>query len=143
MIMKKIIKALSLIELVTTLLIIAILMTVSVSTYSNSRMQYRRSEATSKLIQLKNNLQQLAFSKSTDVISIIEQIKQGTIKIPQDVGSYYTYTISNQNTSTYMYVLTATPIANKPQAKDSACTSIVLQVTQANEDIKLPENCWK
>ncbi len=137
--MKKIktLAALSLMELIISLSIVAILSYVSFSSLANVKVGYRRKEAQSELIKLKSSIQEEAVKYGCSMVDIANWLNSGsssgitactslptTVSMPQTPNGYYTLTApvdSNHN-----IILTATPTAGGPQAKDTSCPLITL-----------------
>lgn len=151
--------AISLIELIATMVIVSILISVSYGTASGMKIEYRRKEAQNELIKLKANIEQIALSgKMSDGTSVISSIDVAnklaitTSATPiQTPNGYYSITVSNvlPNGATPGYTLTATPVATGPQARDTSCPSISLIILAGQDDIKNPDagdptkSCWK
>lgn len=134
--------AISLLELMITIAIAIILIAISFNSISSLQIENQRKEATSELIKIKSNIEQLAISGyvgSTAVNSIMDVA--GTINSQNfPTLKYYTITIS-LNAGATSYTLTATATQSLA-ANDTACTAINLTVDTNNIDTKTPPECW-
>lgn len=143
--------AISLLELMITIAIVIILMAISFNSISSLQVENQRKEATSELIKLKSNIEQLALSgyvDSTPVRSIM-QVAHTLYTNKQIFPSlkYYTISISfTPSTATFdtccsSYTLTAT--ATEPLAtQDTTCKIIDLTVNTDNTETKPKPECW-
>ncbi|HME38303.1 MAG TPA: type IV pilin protein [Steroidobacteraceae bacterium] len=120
----------TLIELMVTVAILAILTTIAVTSYSSSVLKSRRTEAKSALLDLAGREEKL-FS-TTNAYSNLEAFvgyaAAGATTVMTNMAfgnNYYTLTAQvpdpNQAGNAASYLLTATPVGN--QANDSLCGS--------------------
>lgn len=135
-------RGITLLELIITVAIIAILASIAYPSFQAHMLKSRRAEALEHLLsaQLKIEEQrvitggyQKPASFSTDSewkASIFGQIKMEDL---------YEYSISGANATTYE--LAATAKSGSPQTHDSGCTS--LSITNNESNGKLPVDCWK
>lgn len=154
--------AITLLELIITLSIAAVLALVTYGTLSDIKIGYRRKEAQTELIKLKAIIQEQAVKYSCSAIDVAIWLNTGanTGCTALPAGSAYLpivtpnqlYTITLTNSisgSDPTVILTATPVVNGPQSRDSDCTTIVLTSTMGiTDDIKSatgahPANCWQ
>ena len=117
----------SLVELIITIAIIAILASVAVPSYNSHIVKSRRAEATINLTQAYNTYQ--AYYTNNNAYPTNNALLPPT-------STYYTYT-SNVVGSTY--TLTATANASTSQANDAGCTVITLDQSGKQN----PANCWQ
>ena len=134
--------AISLLELMITIAIVIILMAISFNSISSLQVENQRKEATSELIKLKSNIEQLAISGyvgSTPVHSIMEVAAQLQLSSQFTTLNLKYYTISI-NAGATSYTLTATA---KPSAtQDDNCNTIDLIVNTDNIETKSNPGCW-
>lgn len=120
------ITGISLIELLITVAILGVVMSIAIPSYENSLLTSRRTEALNELLKLQMNQESYRLENSSYASS-------SNITLP--TSDYYTYSISNVTASSY--TLTAT--AKSSQTSDSGCTSLTLDQS-AN---KTPSGCWE
>ena len=154
----------SLIELMVTVLVVAILVSIAVPTYQSSVRKARRTEARSALVDLQAreerffnmnpsqgytplaaNLGYAASGATTDMSATATPIGSG----------YYNVLISNlaapTATTTGTYTLTATAPSTSPQYKDTGCRSFTLDQSGLQGAVDssgasgatVVTNCWK
>jgi len=125
----------TLIELMITVVIATILLSIAIPLYLHQIRESRRTDARSALLDLAAREERYFDSNNayTDVATNL-----GYVSWPQTVGSGY-YQISKPTnvqaataTTPATFTLTATPIAGKGQDKDTDCQSF--SVTQAGQD---------
>lgn len=137
--------AISLIELIVTLSIVAILIGISYSSASGIKMEYRRKEAQSELVKLKSNIEALAMSGQTSSLAIATRFLTDNKRITTQNGYYAIKVLSADPIPTTRpnpgYTLNA--VAQGPQTKDTPCKTMSLQVSAGQDDTKTPSECWK
>jgi len=120
-------RGITLLELMITVSIIAILASIAYPSFQAHMLKSRRAEALEHLLsaQLKQEEQRVTSGSYTTDFS-----KLGGASI-----DHYTFASTVSGAS---YTLTATAKSGSPQANDSGCTSLTLN----QQDQKTPANCW-
>lgn len=137
--------AISLLELMITIAIVIILMAISFNSISSLQVENQRKEATSELIKLKSNIEQLAISGyvgSAPVHSIMDVADQLQLSSQLLKLKYYTISITLNSGATPSYILTATAIEPLWSQEKEICRKITLTVDAENKDTKEPTECW-
>jgi type IV pilus assembly protein PilE len=133
----------TLIELVVSMVIVAIIAAIAIPSYSNYALQSHRTDAKTALLDLAS-LEERYFSINNSYTATAANL--GYTAFPQSVGSgYYTVNVTNVNpptlTTPATYTLTATAIGN--QLKDTQC--LTFQLTQQGVQTATPDpnnSCW-
>jgi type IV pilus assembly protein PilE len=135
----------SLIELMVTVGIVAILGTIAVSTYSSQVRSSRRTDARSALLDLAGREEKL-FSTTNAYTSVGTSLGYGAA-FPQNVGSnYYSVNVLSpdpaQPAAIPTYAITATAIG--PQAADTQCLTLSVNQTgaQTSTGTATAATCW-
>jgi type IV pilus assembly protein PilE len=133
----------SLIELMVTVAIVAILATIAQSTYQSSVMKSRRTEARNAILDMAGREEKLfsttnAYSQNASDIGYSGAGSTVTL-------TYYTVTVSAPAPTAGTlptYTITATPIA--PQTRDTTCTSLIVDQTgnQTATPLANAATCW-
>ena len=133
----------TLIELVVSMVIVAIIAAIAIPSYSNYALQSHRTDAKTALLDLAS-LEERYYSVNNTYTSVAASL--GYTAFPQTVGGgYYQVNVSNVNppslTTPATYTLTATAIGN--QLKDTLCTTFTLtqQGLQTSSDT-VNNSCW-
>jgi type IV pilus assembly protein PilE len=121
----------TLIELMITVAIVAILAMIAIPTYQDAMKKNRRAAAKALLSDVAQRQQQYlmdnrAYAANATDLKVIQ---------PADVTSFYTLTITAAASTPPSFTATATPIAAGPQASDGA-----LSITHTGD--KQPPNKW-
>lgn len=119
-------KGFTLVELMIVVLIVGILAGVALPSYQNSMLKGRRSDAMSALLDAANRQEQLMLDRSTYTADMTDLGFSADPFISEE--NHYTIDAVACGTGTIAncYVLTASPRAGSPQAKDAYCTSFTL-----------------
>ncbi len=120
-------RGITLLELIITVAIIAILASIAYPSFQAHMLKSRRAEALEHLLsaQLKQEEQRVTSGSYTTDFALL-----GGASI-----DHYTFASTVSGAS---YTLTATAISGSPQANDSGCTSLTIN----QQDQKTPANCW-
>ena len=120
-------RGITLLELIITVAIIAILASIAYPSYQAHMLKSRRAEALEHLLsaQLKQEEQRVTSGSYTTDFALL-----GGASI-----DHYTFTSTVSGAS---YTLTATVSSGSPQLKDTGCTSLTIN----QQDQKTPANCW-
>jgi type IV pilus assembly protein PilE len=116
----------TLIELMVTLVIATILITIAVPAYTTQMQKSRRTDAKTAVLDLAAR-EERVFSTTNAYSSTATDM--GYTAFPQSVGSgYYTVSVTVPDPAQVpvtptTFIVTATPVAGGPQAKDAQCTS--------------------
>lgn len=157
--------AITLLELIVTLSIAAVLALVSYGSLSEVKIKYRRKEAQTELVKIKALIQEQALKYNCSTIDIATWLITGTAPagcsatsggayIPSS-GTLYTTTnklynitlnatnITDSNGNPAIKI-TATPVTAGAQGKDTACATINLTTSMGmTDDDKDPAICWQ
>jgi len=140
----------TLVELMVTVAIVALLSTISISSYRRYLMRTNRTEATAALLQIqvgqeKFYLQNNSYASNAN-ITTAAPTGLGLVSVTTLPGGYYTLAITSTNLANG-YTVTATPVSGKGQAQDAECT--VFSVDQTGRKTALggstdtTAKCWK
>jgi type IV pilus assembly protein PilE len=143
----------TLIELMVTVAIAAILTTIAVSMYTTQVRQSRRSEARTALLDMASREER--FSSTNSVYSSAPANLGYSGTFPVTVGSGYyqvtalvcaAVTCAADAGTGAAFLLTATPVGGTSQAKDAQCASFTLDNTGAQNVTgaasTTPSTCW-
>jgi type IV pilus assembly protein PilE len=117
----------TLIELMVTLVVATVLLTIAIPSYMAHIREARRTEAKTALVDLAGREETL-FSTTNNYSTVPTNLGYGGANFPVSVGSNY-YTVNVQvpnpaaNSPANSFLITATPVAGSSQAKDGACQS--------------------
>lgn len=121
----------TLIELMITVAVVAILAAIAYPVYTSAMIKGRRSDAESTLMDIAQREQQYLL----DARAYAPDVTTLNVTIPTSVSQYYTVTISAPAGTAPTFVATATPIPGSPQASD-----VVLTID--NTGAKTPADVW-
>lgn len=132
----------TLIEVLVTVAIVAILAAIAIPNYSQYVQKTRRTDAQEKLLDMAAQQERWFFNKN-QYTDQVDDVGGATSK-----DGYYTVTISNLGTAPFTrYTLTATAVTTKSQKNDSECTSFTIDNTGARHAFKssTPNDdvCWQ
>ena len=130
----------TLIELMVTLVIATVLITIAVPAYTTQMQKSRRTDAKTAVLDLAAR-EERVFSTTNAYSSIATDM--GYTAFPQSVGSgYYNVSVTVPNPPT-SFIVKATPVAGGPQAADAQCTSFAVnQLGQQTATGTLGNACW-
>jgi len=131
----------TLIEVLVTMAIVAILAAIAIPSYSQYVQKTRRTDAQEKLLDLAAQQERWFFNNNQYTINLTD-IGGATSK-----DGYYTVTITDTGAAPYTkYKFTATPVTTKSQSNDSDCTSFTIDNTGARHAYKggtvKDDVCW-
>jgi type IV pilus assembly protein PilE len=143
----------TLIELMVTILVAAILVGVAVPMYKQQLIQSRRTDAKTALLDLASREERYMSTNTAYSSTPANLGYSGTW--PITVGSGY-YTVSVMACAAVTctadagtgaaFLLTATPVTGSPQAKDTVCQSFTLDNTGSQQvtgsSSATPSTCW-
>jgi type IV pilus assembly protein PilE len=135
----------TLIELMVTLVIATILVTIAVPAYTTQMQKSRRTDAKTAVLDIAAR-EERVFSTTNAYSSTATDM--GYTAFPQTVGSgYYTVSVTvpdpAQAAGTPSFIVKATPVAGGPQAADAQCTSFsVNSLGQRTATGTLGNLCW-
>ena len=121
---------LTLIELMITMAVVAILAAVAFPSYAIFMKKSRRGDVEATLMDLAQREQQYLLDTRTFATN-----PAALTTLPADVTAYYTVTIAAPAGAPPTFVITATPIAGSPQAGDPT-------LTLDNTGAKSPASVW-
>lgn len=140
----------TLIELMITVAIIAILSAVAYPAYTQYIIRGKRSAAASFIVTVANRQEQSMLNARSYFSIPAGTAAQWTavnMTVPSEVSTNYTVTVAADNTTTPpTWAVTATPIAGTTQAtKDTACGSLTYNQAGAKgiSGTGTVANCWK
>ncbi len=120
----------TLIELMVTLVVAAILLTIAIPSYLTHIREARRTEAKTALVDLAGREETL-FSTTNQYSTVPTAVGYTGAAFPVNVGSnYYTVNVQvpnpNPNSPAASFLITATPVAGSSQAQDGSCQSFTV-----------------
>jgi len=133
----------TLMELMIVLAIVGILVAVGLPSYQGSLIKGRRSDGMSALLDATNRQEGRMLDRSTYTIDMTDLGFSADPFISSE--GYYSIDAAacGSGTIATCYVLTATPVASSPQAKDTRCTTLVLDSFGAKTATgSAPTECW-
>lgn len=132
----------TLIELMVTIVIAAILFAIAVPMYTQQLIQSRRTDARTALLDLASREERYMSTNSAYSNAPASLGYSGAWPITVG-GGYYQITAATTATT---FLLTAAPVAGTPQAKDKICANFTLDNTgsqQVTGSAKAtPSTCW-
>jgi type IV pilus assembly protein PilE len=139
----------SLIELLTALVIVAILASIAIPTYTSQVRRSRRTEARTAVLDLASREERL-FSTTTAYSNTPSDVGYGASgsTFPIAVGSgYYNVSVTVAAGPPAGFTVTATPIAGKGQDKDTQCASFSVdeagrQTSKDSSSSDSSSTCW-
>lgn len=135
----------TLVELLVTIIVATILISIAIPSYQNQVRKSRRTEAKTALLDLASREERYNSTNSGYTSSTTALGFSGVASFPVTVGSGY-YQVNVTTTGTTAYTLTATPVTTSPQANDTSCASFTLDNTGAqnatNSSGTANPACW-
>jgi type IV pilus assembly protein PilE len=132
----------TLVELMITVAIVAILATIATASYNSQVQRSRRTDARSAILDLAGREEKL-FSTTNAYSAAASDLGYAAVGVPWpiNVGSNY-YSVSVTVPTATTYVITATPINN--QASDTQCLTLFVDQTglQQSTGSAPPATCW-
>ncbi len=126
----------TLMELVITVAIVAILAAIAIPTFSNYLLKSHRSDAYSAL--LKMQLAEERYRATSNTYGTLAQVWNGVTT--SDNGKY---TLAISNVSATTYTLTATAVGSQTSDSEDGTSCSTLTITySAGVDTKTPAACW-
>ena len=127
-------KGMTLIELMIAVAVVGILATIAYPSYQNQVRRSNRADAITALTSMANAQERSYLANNTYTTdTTLLGFAAGT---GNSQRGFYTLTVPTGNTTTF--TITATAVAGRPQAGDTACTLLTLNST----GIKTPATCW-
>jgi len=144
----------TLVELLVTIIVATILISISVPAYQNQVRKSRRTEAKTALLDLAAREERF-FSTNSAYTANVAALGFSGASWPVTVGSgYYQLTLcvgatlpcstaaaAGSTATGAVYTLTATPVSTSPQSKDTSCASFTLDNTGAQSATNAA--CWQ
>jgi type IV pilus assembly protein PilE len=139
----------SLIELLTALVIVAILASIAIPTYTSQVRRSRRTEARTALLDVASREERL-FSTTTAYSNTPSDIGYGASgsTFPLAIGSgYYNVSVTVVAGPPAGFTVTATPVTGKGQDKDTQCASFSVdeagrQTSKDSSSNDSTSTCW-
>lgn len=133
----------TLLEMMITVAIIALLAAIAYPSYMDSIRKSRRADAMDAVLYVQQ-LQEKYRANNPDFGSLTEiGYPNGGVPPVYSTDGYYTITTTGPSNAT-AYTVTAAAVAGKSQAADTGCTSLTLTVSAANpKGVKAPATCWR
>lgn len=128
----------TLIELVITMAIIAVLASIAVPSYQDSVRKSRRKDAEAALMNLQ--IQQEKWRANNPAYTTF--ITDLRTTVPSNVLAYYQVTIPNVSVSATTYTIQAAAIAGKSQVKDVGGGVSCATLTVDQSGTRAPAGCW-
>jgi type IV pilus assembly protein PilE len=137
----------TLIELMVTLVVASILITIAIPAYQNQIRESRRTEAKTTLLDLAGREETL-FSTQNLYSIVPSQLGYTGPNFPVQVGNnYYSINVTLPTLNPPSFLITATPVGGSSQANDAACQSF--SVDQLGNQVALDsggavntKTCW-
>ncbi len=123
----------TLVELLITIVVIGILVSIAYPSYTNHLRKSRRAEAQRVLMDIALRQQQILL----DTKAYAADLAGSGASVPPSVTTYYDITVVGTNTAGTAPVFTATAVPKGIQAADTCGT---LTVNQAS--VRTPSTCW-
>jgi type IV pilus assembly protein PilE len=120
----------TLVELLVTIIVATILISISVPSYQNQVRKSRRTEAKTALLDLAAREERYNSTNSGYTNSTTAMGFAGVANFPVTIGSGY-YQVNVTSATASAFTLTATPVSTSPQSKDTSCASFTLDNTGA------------
>ncbi|MEM8660363.1 MAG: type IV pilin protein [Pseudomonadota bacterium] len=134
----------TLIEVIIVVVVVSILMAIGLPAYENSMQKNRRTDAKAALMEVANKQEQFMLDQGT-YTGDMTQLGLGADPYPSE-EEYYTVDASfcpGDSDFDSCFLLTATPVAGKAQAKDSRCASFTLNSNGVKGPTASNQNdCW-
>lgn len=132
----------TLIEVLVTVAIVAILAAIAIPNYSQYVERTRRTDAQEKLLDMAAQMERWFFNQN-QYTNDVEKIG-GALS----TDGYYSVAISGTGTAPFTkYLLTATPVTGEAQSKDTECTKFTIDNTGQRLAYKgaalNTDSCWK
>lgn len=121
----------TIIELMVTMAIIAILVAVALPAYNGATRKAARSEAKAVLMNMVAKQQQMLL----DTRSYADTLAKLKITVPPSVSSRYDFTVTLGTAVVPGFTATATPKGDQTQ---DTCPALTIN----EQGVKLPANCW-
>lgn len=134
----------TLVELAIVVVIVGILATIAYPGYQQQLMKSRRADAKNALMSAANRQEQYILDHGSYVTDMKKLGYAASPAVSED-GHYSIAAAAGAcGAINRCYKLTATPVAGKPQASDSRCTTLVLESTGARSATgTLGNACWE
>jgi type IV pilus assembly protein PilE len=143
------VRGFTLVELMVTVVVLALLTSISVSSYRNYMMRTHRTEATAALLQVQVAQEKFYLQNRTYATNAQLTLAQPNglgLLATTTPGGYYTIRILNADPTTDFSAM-ATPDATKGQAADTACQSISInqsgQKSASDGSNDTTATCWR
>jgi type IV pilus assembly protein PilE len=115
----------TLVELMVTVLVVAVLVGIAVPTYTSQVQKSRRTDAKSALLDLAGR-EERYMSTATSYSQTTTDLGY-TGSFPQPIGAgYYNVNVTTNAGPPATFTVTATPVAGNSQAKDTTCASFTV-----------------
>ena len=133
----------SLLELLITLGIVAILLTVALPAYQSSVIKSRRSDAMAALVEAAGRQEQWRFAAGRYTDDLLE-LGYAEDPMTSDEGHYrITADTCGGDSLASCFLLTATPAPGSPQSNDGRCATLTLDARGARGATGTdPAGCW-
>jgi len=114
-------KGFTLLELMIVIVVVGILMSIALPSYTEHIRKGRRSDAMSALLDVANRQEQLMFDRNSYTLDMTDLGFAADPMVSKE-GFYTIDTVAGSTGSiTTSYRLTATPVASEPQSNDTRC----------------------
>jgi len=133
----------TLIELMVVIVIVAILISIALPSYSSHIQKSRRSEAMSALLDTANRQEQFMLDQNT-YTTVMTQLGYSADPLTTSEGHYQIDAVAGSTGSIKTsYILTATPVSTSPQNEDRSCASFILTSVGKKSTTGTDEDgCW-
>lgn len=141
----------TLIELLVTLTVLAILTAIGYPNYIKFKLETNRAEATTTLIDMHSGIQNylIATNSATLLNSNLNSLYSSslpTTPIPTKPNGYYNITVPITTATPPSYTITATTVSSSIQANDTNCAKLMIDnngvKTSKNSSAVASAGCW-
>ena len=147
--MKKRQRGITLIELLTVMVVVAILASIAIPSYRNYLLRAQRSDSKAALLQVQTAEEKFLLQQNTYTANVIAVAPLGLGLTGKSESNFYDITVALTNVGGVPgYTITAAPGPGSGQADDTKCASFTLneQGTRTAVDSGSTDNtaaCWK
>ena len=143
-------KGVTLIELLTVVVVVAVLASIAVPSYRRYLIRAQRSDATTALLQIQSAEEKFFLQNGTYTTNLTALPKDGGLGLASanSERGYYALTVATPGTSGTGYDATAKPIANGGQGDDKKCavftvTEIGKKTSTDTASSPSTSECWR
>jgi type IV pilus assembly protein PilE len=133
----------SLMELMISLVVVVILVSIAYPSYQNQMVRARRAEAHNSLLDLAGRMEQFFYDNGTYAGSTIASGNPSDVLASATTTPDGLYTLAlNPAPTATAYTVVATPVVGGPQAGDAACATLSLNSLGSKTSTGTLADCW-